>query len=96
MPTLEDTNDIGFVAARVTGGTGIEPGIYFNLQLGGITGHLDFAFETGVLLKPEECVKVAGAVVRAMSVTRTTPRIPADRANTVPVLVTVVLWVQRP
>jgi len=64
VPTLEDTNDIGFVAAQVTGGTGIESGVYFHLQLGGITGHLDFAFETGVLLKPAECVKVAGAVLR--------------------------------
>jgi ferredoxin-nitrite reductase len=59
VPVLEDTNDIGFVAARAP------DGIYFRLQLGGITGHLDFAHETGVLLKPEECVKVAGAVVRA-------------------------------
>jgi ferredoxin-nitrite reductase len=65
VPVLEDTNDIGFVACEVTGGVDFEPGIYFRLQLGGITGHLDFAFETGVLLKPEECVKVAGAVVRA-------------------------------
>ncbi len=65
VPVLEDTNDIGFVACQVTGGEGFEPGVYFRLQLGGITGHLDFAFETGVLLKPEECVKVAGAVVRA-------------------------------
>src|SRR5471032_220770 len=65
VPTLEDTNDIGFVAAHVTGGAGWEPGIYFRLQLGGINGHRDFAFETGILLKPEECVKVAGAVVRA-------------------------------
>ena len=59
VPVLEDTNDIGFVAARAP------DGIYFRLQLGGITGHHDFAHETGVLLKPEECVKVAGAVVRA-------------------------------
>ncbi|MFI5001320.1 MAG: NirA family protein [Reyranellales bacterium] len=65
VPVLEDTNDIGFVAAQVAGGTGFEPGVYFRLQLGGITGHLDFAFETGILLKPDECVKVAGAVVRA-------------------------------
>ena len=64
VPTLEDTNDIGFVAANVTGGEGVELGIYFHLQLGGITGHLDFAFETGVLLKPEECVGAAGAVLR--------------------------------
>jgi ferredoxin-nitrite reductase len=59
VPVLEDTNDNGFVAARAP------DGIYFRLQLGGITGHQDFAHETGVLLKPEECVKVAGAVVRA-------------------------------
>jgi ferredoxin-nitrite reductase len=59
VPVLEDTNDIGFVAARAP------DGVYFRLQLGGITGHRDFAHETGVLLKPEECVKVAGAVVRA-------------------------------
>ena len=65
VPVLEDTNDIGFVACRVTGGAGFEPGVYFRLQLGGITGHLDFAFETGILLKPAECVTVAGAVVRA-------------------------------
>jgi ferredoxin-nitrite reductase len=65
VPVLEDTNDIGFVACQVRGGASFEPGIYFRLQLGGITGHLDFAFDTGVLLKPEECVKVAGAVVRA-------------------------------
>jgi ferredoxin-nitrite reductase len=58
VPVLEDTNDIGFVAARAS------DGVYFRLKLGGITGHLDFAHETGVLLKPEECVKVAGAVVR--------------------------------
>jgi ferredoxin-nitrite reductase len=65
VPVLEDTNDIGFVACQVRGGEGFDPGVYFRLQLGGITGHLDFAFETGILLKPEECVKVAGAVVRA-------------------------------
>lgn len=68
VPVLEDTNDIGFVATEVTGGDGFEPGIYFRLQLGGITGHLDFAFETGILLKPEECVNVAGAVVRAFAI----------------------------
>ena len=39
-------------------------GVYFRLQLGGITGHGDFARDTGVLLKPEECVSVAIAIVR--------------------------------
>lgn len=67
IPVLEDTNDIGFVAVRVTGGESVEPGIYFRLQLGGITGHHDFAFDTDVLLKPGECVRLAGAVVRAFA-----------------------------
>ena len=39
-------------------------GVYFRLQLGGITGHGDFARDTGVLLTPEQCVPVAAAVVR--------------------------------
>ncbi len=67
VPVLEDTNDIGFVAARVERAADIDPGIYFRLQLGGITGHLDFAYDTEVLLKPDECVAVAGAVVRAFA-----------------------------
>ena len=62
VPVLEDTNDIGFVAAQAQGSSG--DGVYFRLQLGGITGHHDFAHETGVLLTPDECVTVAGAVVR--------------------------------
>ena len=61
---LEDTNDLGFAAVRVTEGKQVEPGIYFRVQLGGITGHLDFAHDSGLLLKPEECVTVAAAMVR--------------------------------
>src|SRR6185369_6777446 len=44
-----DTNDIGFFAVRVTGNSltaggvtpaaGVAPGIYFRVQLGGISGH---------------------------------------------------------
>jgi ferredoxin-nitrite reductase len=61
---LEDTNDIGFPAVAVEEGAGVPPGVYFRMQLGGITGHGDFARDTGVLLKPEECVPMALAVVR--------------------------------
>ncbi len=43
---------------------GVEPGVYFRLELGGITGHKDFARDTGVLLKPEQCLPVAAAIVR--------------------------------
>ena len=42
----------------------LRDGVYFQFTLGGITGHKDFARDTGVLLKPEECVEVAAAVVR--------------------------------
>jgi ferredoxin-nitrite reductase len=61
---LEDTNDIGFAAVRASEGKSVEAGVYFRVQLGGITGHLDFARDTGLLLKPEECVPVAAAMVR--------------------------------
>lgn len=62
---LEDTNDIGFVATRMGDGGEVPPGIYFRLQLGGITGHLDFARDTGILVRPEECNAVCTAIVRA-------------------------------
>ncbi|WP_221030900.1 NirA family protein [Actomonas aquatica] len=60
-----DTNDIGFFAVRVgEGHEGIEPGVYFRVQLGGITGHKDFARDTGLLIKPSEAVALAAAMVR--------------------------------
>ncbi|HEX9881238.1 MAG TPA: NirA family protein, partial [Hyphomicrobium sp.] len=67
IPVLEDTNDIGFAAVEVSSAQAtdeIPAGVYFRLLLGGITGHQDFARDTGVLLKPEECVPVAAAIVR--------------------------------
>ncbi len=65
VPTLEDTNDIGFQAVRVMeGAVGVEPGVYFRLMLGGISGHKDLARDTGVILKPADATKVADAIVR--------------------------------
>jgi ferredoxin-nitrite reductase len=64
IPVLEDTNDIGFSAVEVKDGFGVEPGIWFRLAIGGITGHKDFARETGVIVKPAEATLVADAVVR--------------------------------
>ena len=64
VAVLEDTNDIGFAAVAVDDGHGVPPGVYFRLQLGGITGHGDFARDAGVLLAPEHCVPAAAAVVR--------------------------------
>jgi ferredoxin-nitrite reductase len=64
IPVLEDTNDIGFQAVDVQDGFGAEAGIWFRLALGGITGHKDFAKDTGVIVKPEEATQVADAIVR--------------------------------
>jgi ferredoxin-nitrite reductase len=68
VSSLDDTNDIGFRAVFVAerGADAATPaGVYLRLSLGGITGHLDFARDTGVLVQPDECVDVAAAVVRA-------------------------------
>ncbi|MEM7400575.1 MAG: NirA family protein [Pseudomonadota bacterium] len=64
VSVLEDTNDIGFAAVRVEEDQGVEPGVFFRMQLGGITGHEDFARDTGILLTPEQCVSMAKAVIR--------------------------------
>ena len=61
---LEDTNDIGFQAVEVKEGFDLDPGICFRLALGGITGHKDFARDTGVVLQPEAAARVADAIVR--------------------------------
>ncbi|MEX2175594.1 MAG: NirA family protein [Pirellulaceae bacterium] len=64
ISSLADTNDIGFLAVRVPEGQAVPAGVYFRMELGGITGHKDFARDCGILLKPAECVAVAAAVVR--------------------------------
>ena len=61
---LEDTNDIGFQAVEVKDGFGVEPGVWFRLRLGGITGHKEFADDTGVVVKPADATAVADAIVR--------------------------------
>lgn len=66
LAVLEETNDIGFQAVRVPAGasTAVEPGVWFRLALGGITGHRDLARDTGIVLRPAECSEVADAIVR--------------------------------
>jgi ferredoxin-nitrite reductase len=67
IAVLEDTNDIGFQAVEVKDGFGAVPGVWFRLALGGITGHRDFARDTGVIVKPADATKVADAIVRVFS-----------------------------
>ncbi len=67
ISALDDTNDIGFHAVCIAekyATDSIASGVYFHLTLGGITGHKDFARFTGVILRPDECIEVAGAIVR--------------------------------
>jgi len=65
IAVLEDTNDIAFAAVEVKDGFGVEPGVWFRLGIGGITGHRDFARATGIIVKPADATKVADAIVRA-------------------------------
>jgi ferredoxin-nitrite reductase len=65
IAVLEDTNDIAFAAVEVKDGFGVEPGVWFRLGIGGITGHKDFAKETGIVVKLAEAARVADAIVRA-------------------------------
>ncbi|MEM8734541.1 MAG: NirA family protein [Planctomycetota bacterium] len=60
ISALDDTNDIGFHAVRLVD----TEQVVFLLTLGGITGHKDFARETGVYVMPSEVESVAGAIVR--------------------------------
>jgi ferredoxin-nitrite reductase len=58
VSVVADTNDIGFCAVNHNGQIG------FRVELAGITGHKQFARDAGVLIKPNECVAVAAAIVR--------------------------------
>lgn len=63
--TVENTNDIGLSAVRVTAETSTAiPGVYFRVKLGGATGHKAFARDIGVLVKPEEAVRVTSELLR--------------------------------
>lgn len=61
---LADTNDIGFQAVRIGAGKTEPSGIYFRVLLGGITGHRQFATDRDLLLRPEQTVAVAAAMIR--------------------------------
>jgi len=74
ISTCTDTNDIGFYAVHVSESqisnfksqipNPPAPGIYFRMQLCGITGHKQFASDCGVLLTPAETIPVAAALMR--------------------------------
>src|ERR1051326_6946396 len=61
---VANTADIGFAAVRIGAGKPVPAGVYFRMLLGGITGHGNFARDSGVLLEPREVVVAAAAIVR--------------------------------
>jgi ferredoxin-nitrite reductase len=76
VDTVADTNDIGFMAVRVAASglvarslkdqspLPISSGVYFRVELCGITGHKQLARDAGILVKPGESVAVAAAMIR--------------------------------
>lgn len=67
ISVVADTNDIGFVAVRIGEGRSVAAGVYFRVLLCGITGHRQFASDCGLLLRPEQAVAVAAAMIRVFS-----------------------------
>lgn len=57
-----DTNDIAFYAVMPKQDSGLEQRAHFRVQLCGITGHKQFASDTGLLIPPEQAVAVAAAM----------------------------------
>ncbi len=75
VDTVADTNDIGFMAVRIAAPAqgnslkdaallAVEPGVYFRVELCGITGHKQLAADAGILIKPNEALAVAAAMTR--------------------------------
>ena len=65
ISSVEDTNDIGASAVRIlSNDQGIEPGIYFRIALGGVTGHQTFASDWGVIVPASQLNDVIVALLR--------------------------------
>ena len=67
ISVVADTNDIGFLAVRVSDEQAVPAGIYFRVVLCGITGHKQFASDCGLLLRPDQTVAVAAAMIRVFN-----------------------------
>ncbi len=65
VSSVEDTNDIGTSAVQIVeNDAGIEPGIYFRIALGGVTGHQTFASDWSVVVPAVSLNEVIIALVR--------------------------------
>lgn len=65
VPTVEETNDIGWTAVRLTDSKPERAsGIYFRCAVGGATGHKAIAQDLGILVRPEEVIKATTALLK--------------------------------
>lgn len=75
VDTVADTNDIGFMAVNLAAEAkgeslkdatpvALSAGVYFRIELCGITGHKQLAKDCGILVKPTEALAVCAAMVR--------------------------------
>lgn len=65
ISAVEDTNDIGASAVHIRDNdAGIEPGVWFRIALGGVTGHQTFASDWGVIVPPARLNDVMVALLR--------------------------------
>jgi len=63
--TVEDTNDIGVRAVRLTREfDSLQPGVYFRFAVGGATGHKAFARDLGIIAEAAKVTKVLVAMIR--------------------------------
>lgn len=75
VDTVADTNDIGFMAVKLAAEAkgeslkdkspvALPAGVYFRVELCGITGHKQLAQDSGILVKPTEALAVCAAMIR--------------------------------
>ncbi|MEM7469321.1 MAG: NirA family protein [Pseudomonadota bacterium] len=65
ISVVSDTNDVAYIATQVLeNDQGVEPGLYCRLALGGITGHKDFARDTGFICRPKDTPEISEAILR--------------------------------
>ena len=64
ISVVADTNDIGFVAVRIAEGRSVPAGVYFRVLVSGITGHKQFATDCGILIRPDQALAMAAAMIR--------------------------------
>lgn len=67
QPEFENEDDITGTSLRDGASVALVPGVYFRVELCGITGHKQLATDSGILIKPSEAVAVGAAMVRVFN-----------------------------